>query len=1040
MDNRPPNLNNELPFFNCSNFTISQLFQTAKNNILETLQNNSFSKNTIQLVNGFSKDNYTCNYYHEESINDLSRKHSAKSLKVFHQNIESFGKNSNELISNLDCLNFTFDIICLTEVRRTSLALIEMVFPDYLIYLDNPATAKGGVALLLKKNKFSNITELGPGTGFDLKGKCNCTHCLIENKWLRFNINNQVVIIGGIYRHPKGNIEHFNNALNNVTSKINDNTLAIVLGDININLISENEKVQTYINNFLAKNFIPCITLPTRIRNYSTTLIDHIFIKNPRKLIQNKCSSGNLIFDITDHLPNFMFLNIEVPLINDRPYIRLFTENRIKLFNDNLANETDLISNNDLVEVDSTYELFSNNYLKLFNKYFPYVKQSRKSFKDKPYITREIKTSIKIRNTLYKKHLNNPTDLNTEIWRRYRNKTTQTIKRAQEHYYNNILKGHQNNSKNLWKTFGRILNKNKHKHNSISSLNIDGNSVTDPQLITESFNNFFSQIGENLASKFSRDNNTDYKKYLGSPADQSILLHKISQKEIDNAIKNLKNSSSSGPDEITSKFVKLSAPILIPALDKIFNLALKSGIYPNKLKIAKVVPVYKKGVSTLVSNYRPISILNTINKIFEKILHIRLTKFIEDSNLLYKYQFGFRKNHSTELALIEIVDQIRLSLDNNNMTCGIFIDLSKAFDTVNHDILIGKLEHYGIRGKALDLIRSYLNDREQYAIIDKCKSSTKPIRCGVPQGSVLGPLFFILFINDLPNCCPLGNVRIFADDTNVFFHGASIEELIKTAKDILSNLNYWFAANKLTLNADKSSFTIFKSQRKKIDNIPNSINFLNYKIERTSSVRFLGLVLDENLNFDLHINEVCNKLKTLFHVFYSIRNFLSKENIKTIYYSLIYSRIKYGIAVYGQAGLTKMKRIQILQNRLLKVLAGKKNRYSTDKLHDDFELLKVADIANQEILTFVFNYFSGNLPPVFQNYYVTFAELHNINTRNANNHIRYIDHNTNIAADSVKIKGAALWNRLSNATKNSLNTKIFRSAYKMSLFPYNHVI
>ena len=688
MDNRPPNLNNELPFFNCSNFTISQLFQTTKNNILETLQNNSFSKNTIQLVNGFSKDNYTCNYYHEESINDLSRKHSAKSLKVFHQNIESFGKNSNELISNLDCLNFTFDIICLTEVRRTSLALIEMVFPDYLIYLDNPATAKGGVALLLKKNKFSNITELGPGTGFDLKGKCNCTHCLIENKWLRFNINNQVVIIGGIYRHPKGNIEHFNNALNNVISQINNNTLAIVLGDININLISENEKVQTYINNFLAKNFIPCITLPTRIRNYSTTLIDHIFIKNPRKLIQNKCSSGNLIFDITDHLPNFMFLNIEVPLINDRPYIRLFTENRIKLFNDNLANETDLISNNDLVEVDSTYELFSNNYLKLFNKYFPYVKQSRKSFKDKPYITREIKTSIKIRNTLYKKHLNNPTDLNTEIWRRYRNKTTQTIKRAQEHYYNNILKGHQNNSKNLWKTFGRILNKNKHKHNSISSLNIDGNSVTDPQLITESFNNFFSQIGENLASKFSRDNNTDYKKYLGSPADQSILLHKINQKEIDNAIKNLKNSSSSGPDEITSKFVKLSAPILIPALDKIFNLALKSGIYPNKLKIAKVVPVYKKGVSTLVSNYRPISILNTINKIFEKILHIRLNKFIEDSNLLYKYQFGFRKNHSTELALIEIVDQIRLSLDNNNMTCGIFIDLSKAFDTVSHDILI----------------------------------------------------------------------------------------------------------------------------------------------------------------------------------------------------------------------------------------------------------------------------------------------------------------------------------------------------------------
>ena len=154
-------------------------------------------------------------------------------------------------------------------------------------------------------------------------------HCKIENKWLRFNINNQSVIIGGIYRHPKGNIQHFNDALKNVINQINDDTLAIVLGDFNINLLSEdNDKVQTYLNNFLEKSFIPCITLPTRIRNYSATLIDHIFIKSPRKFLQNKCSSGNLIFDVSDHLPNFLFLNINVPSIKDRPYIRLYTEKR----------------------------------------------------------------------------------------------------------------------------------------------------------------------------------------------------------------------------------------------------------------------------------------------------------------------------------------------------------------------------------------------------------------------------------------------------------------------------------------------------------------------------------------------------------------------------------------------------------------------------------------------------------------------------------------------------------------------------------------
>ena len=174
----------------------------------------------IKLVNEFSKDNYTCSYYQEESINELSKKHSANSLKVFHNNIESFGKNSTDLIANLECLKFSFDIICLTEVRKTSIGIINMVFTDYHIFLDNPDTAKGGVALLIRQNKFSNITELGSSSGFDLKNICDCIHCKTENKWLRFNINEQPVIIGGIYRHPKGNIQHFNDALKNTINHL----------------------------------------------------------------------------------------------------------------------------------------------------------------------------------------------------------------------------------------------------------------------------------------------------------------------------------------------------------------------------------------------------------------------------------------------------------------------------------------------------------------------------------------------------------------------------------------------------------------------------------------------------------------------------------------------------------------------------------------------------------------------------------------------------------------------------------------------------
>ena len=1028
----------ELPFSGCYYNTISEMFETPKNVVFERLKNNSFSENMIKLVNGFSKDNYTCSYYQAESINELSKKHSANSLKVYHNNIESFNKNRTELISNLECLKFQFDIICLTEVRKTSIGIINMVFTDYHVFLDNPGTAKGGVALMIRQNKFSNITELSSSTGFDLKNSCDCIHCQTENKWLSFNINDQPVIVGGVYRHPNGNIQHFNDALKNTINLIHDNTLAIIIGDININLLSEsNEKVQNYLNNFLEKSFIPCITLPTRVREYSATLIDHIFLKCPRKLLQNKCSSGNLIFDISDHLPNFMFFDIEVPSIKDRPYIRLYTEKRKKIFLDNLMNESSLINENDLSEVNSTYNIFSSNYLNLFNKYFPYVRQSRTSFKDKPYITSGIKASIKTRNRLYQKYLNDTSnELNESIWRRFRNKTRTIITRAEEKYYNNLLKGHQNNSHQLWNTFGKILNKNKQNKRKIGSLNVNGDKISDTQTITDSFNNFFSQIGDNLAAKFAGNNINEYKKFLGSPANQSMLLYKISQDEIKNAIKNLKNSNSSGDDEITSSFVKLSAPVLIPALHMIFNLSLTSGVYPHKLKIAKVVPIHKKGDSTSMNNYRPISILSTINKIFEKILHARLTKYIDDFNILYKYQFGFRKNHSTELALIEIVDQIRMSLDNGNMTCGIFIDLSKAFDTVNHEILIDKLNHYGIRGKALDLLKSYLGSREQFTSIDKYKSKKRPINCGVPQGSVLGPLFFILFINDLPNCCPLGNFRIFADDTNVFVHGDNIDELINACRNIMISLSTWFLANKLTLNTDKSSFTIFKSPRK-IVNLPNSIKFHNHKIDRVSYIKFLGVTLDEDLSFKQHINEVCNKLRNLFHIFYSIRGFLSKENIRTLYFALIYSRIKYGIAVYGQAKTTYMKRIQTLQNKLLKVLAGKKYRYSTDKLHDEFYILKVNDITNQEVLTFVFNFFSNGLPGIFNNYYETFSESHNYNTRNAGSRIRKIRRNNDFGAKSIKVRGSDLWNNLNNNIKVALNTKQFRSNYKKEILPYS---
>jgi hypothetical protein len=425
--------------------------------------------------------------------------------------------------------------------------------------------------------------------------------------------------------------------------------------------------------------------------------------------------------------------------------------------------------------------------------------------------------------------------------------------------------------------------------------------------------------------------------------------------------------------------------------------------------------------------------LSVFNKLLEKLVSKRLMEFIDKNNILFDKQFGFRSSYSTSHALLSIIDNVQQAIDDNSYSCGIFLDLSKAFDSVNHSILLNKLDHYGINGIAKDWFASYLSSRMQLVSLSAINSDVMNISCGVPQGSVLGPTLFLIYINDFHNSSSLFDFHLFADDANLFYRNNSIQGLEAQINIELANIQNWLLANKLLLNIEKSNYIIFHSPQKKIHcDIELCLN--SVRLKRVNNTSYLGVMIDSNLNWKAHVAYVAKKVRRNIGLLSKIRHYASQKILVNLYYSLIYPFITYGVITWGNTYPTTLNSLYLLQKKALRLISFSGFRDHSNPLFIKYEILKLPEIVFLHNAVFVYNFRSGKIPKCLELFFEPIIKRHNYATRLASNCCYSLPKaRTNYGKFALRFAGVKTWNAIDKELKQAPSISSFKNKLKKSL-------
>ena len=1027
------NLNN-VPFNSLSNDDLFDLLRPALDNIdinndpvgqYDVSVGDTFNALSEELNLDFHFDDPAAEaltrYITNKQFHDVIKDYSNDIFSLLHFNIRSLNKHFDDLQLLLDAPSQTpLSIIGLTETWLTQDVDSSHALNEYEFVCRNRQDRLGGGVAMYVLKRYNYIVHDNISLMSDL----------IESLFIEIIIpDHKNILVGVIYRPPNSSLKEF---LSYVTDLIKnplfENKDCFLMGDFNINLLkhAENNVSHEFLEILLSASFLPLVSKPTRVADSSATLIDNIFsnvIPHPNSYI--------ILSDISDHYPILTQYNAAPVVKRGGPprLIRKVTHANVARLGASLDN-TDWSAVFDKGDVNSSYDTFINIFNSQLDTDIPQQRDKSCNYKTSPrlpWISKSLLRSINRKNNLYYKYKLKGTDKLKLKYTSYKNILIQLIRLEKRRYFVNRLELSKNDMQKTWKIIKQAMNLNKNKPN-ITRIRQDNVIVDDPGNISNIFNEYFSSIGENLAQNIPASDK-HFVDFLGNPNPDSIFFVPIHKYEILDIVSNLDNKKSSGYDGVNNFLLKGIIVSIVDPLVHIFNLSLLNGQVPDIMKIAKVVPLFKKGDKLEVCNYRPISLLSTLSKVLEKIIYTRTVSFFKNNAIFSNFQFGFREKHSTVHALLSFVDKVAHAIDNSLHTVGIFLDFSKAFDTINHNILLYKLSHYGIRGKALEWFRSYLSNRKQYVSLNDVNSEFRYVTCGVPQGSLLGPLLFIIYINDFCKSSDKLSFILFADDTNLFFSHRNPHTLVETINIELFKISQWIRANKLSLNFLKTKFMLFS---KSIDSLPLNIVFDNNILENVPIIKFLGVIVDNKLSWKYHIDSICKTISRNIGVIKRLKSCLPMYSLLMLYSSLILPYLNYGLLAWGNTHQSFLDRLLLLQKRIIRIICDSTARSHTDPLFFNNKLLKINELYLYQLGQFMYKYDNKSLPSAFDSMFFKNQSVHNYPTRQSNEfHLPLL--RTLLAQNTFIYDGPKFWNTIDIDIKNVPSLNSFKRKLKLYL-------